>query len=71
MQEINLYIGSVAQNLQKLHGIQVVSTVDMSNGYGVLPIAEEDQHYFAFTTPTQGSWDFERLPNGWVNSPAF
>ena len=43
----------------------------MSNGFGVLPIAEEDQHYFAFTTPNQGSWAFKRLPNGWVNSPAY
>ena len=43
--KINLYVGSV----------EVVSTIDMSNGFGVLPIAEEDQHYFAFTTPTQGS----------------
>ena len=42
-------------NLQKLHWIKVVSAIDMSNGFGVLPIAEEDQHYFAFTTPTQGS----------------
>ena len=47
---INLYFSSVEQNLQKLHGIKVVSAVDMSNG-GVLPIVEEDQHYFAFTTP--------------------
>ena len=69
--KINLYIGSVEQNLQKLHGIEVVSTIDMSNGFGVLPIAEEDQHYFAFTTPNQGSWAFKRLPNGWVNSPAY
>ena len=53
--KINLYIGSVEQNLQKLHGIEVVSTVDMSNRFGVLPIVEEDQHYFTFTTPNQGS----------------
>ena len=62
--KINLYIGSVEQNLQKLHRIKVVSAIDMSNGFGVLPIAEEDQHYFAFTTPTQRSWVFKRLPNG-------
>merc|ERR1712082_155755 len=69
--KINLYIGSVEQNLQKLHGIEVVSAINMSNGFGVLPIAEEDQHYFAFTMPNQGSWAFKRLPNGWVNSPAY
>ena len=50
---INLYISSVEQNLQKLHGIKVVSAVDMSNGFGVLLIAEEDQHYFTFMTPNQ------------------
>ena len=49
--KINLYIGSVEQNLQKLHGIKVVSAVDMSNGFRVLPIEEEDQHYFTFMTP--------------------
>ena len=69
--KINLYIGSVEQNLQKLHGIEVVSAIDMSNGFRVLPIAEEEQHYFVFTTQTQGSWAFKRLHNGWVNSPAY
>ena len=69
--KINVYIGSVEQSLQKLHGIEVVSSVDMSNRFGVLPIAEEDQHYFTFTTPNQGSWAFKRLPNGWVNSPVY
>ena len=54
--KINLYIGSVKQNLQKLHGIEVVSAIDMSNGLGVLPIPEENQHYFAFMTLTKGSW---------------
>ena len=49
----------------------MVSAVDMSNGFGVLPIVEEDQYYFAFTTPNQGSWAFKRLPNGWVNSLAY
>ena len=67
----NLYIGSVEPNLQKLHGIEVVSAIDMSNGFGVLPIAKENQHYFVFTTPNQGSWTFKMLPNGWVNSPAY
>ena len=69
--KIKLFIGSVEQNLQKLHGIEVVSTVDMSNGFGVLPIAEEDQHYFTFLTPNEGSWAFKRLTNSWVNSPAY
>ena len=31
--KINLYIGSVQQNLQKLHGIEVVSAIDMSNRF--------------------------------------
>ena len=45
--------------------------MDMTNGFGVLRITEEDLHYFAFTTPSQGSWAFKRLPNGWVNSLAY
>ena len=59
------------QNLQKLHGIEVISAIDMSNGFGVLAIAEEDQHYFTFTMPNQESGAFKRLSNGWVNSPAY
>ena len=62
--KINLYIWSVEQNIQKLHGIKVLSAIDMSNGFGVLPLAEKDQHYIAFTTLMQGSWAFKRLPNG-------
>ena len=69
--KINLYIGSVEQNLQKLHGIQVVSAINMSNGFGMLPIAKEDQHYSAFTTPHQGSRAPRKLQNGWVNSLAY
>ena len=38
--KINLYIGSVEQNLQKLHRIKVVSAINMSKGFRVLPIAE-------------------------------
>ena len=40
--KINLYIGSIEQNLQKLHSIEIVSANNMSNGFGVLPIAKED-----------------------------
>ena len=40
--KINLYIGSVEQNLQNLYGIEVVSVINMSNRFGVLPITEED-----------------------------
>ena len=42
--KINLYISSVEQNVQKLHGIEVVSVIDMSNGFRVLAITNEDQH---------------------------
>ena len=57
--KINLYIGSVEQNLQKLHSIKVFSAIYMFNSFRVLHIAEEDQHYFAFTTLNQGSWAFK------------
>ena len=60
MQENQPLHRKVEQYLQKFYGIQVVSAVDMSNGFGVLPIVEEDQHYFAFMTPNHGSWAFKR-----------
>merc|ERR1712101_9512 len=43
----------------------------MSNRFRVLLISEEDQHYFVFTTPNQGSWALKSLPNGWVKSPVY
>ena len=39
----------------KLHGATTFSVFDMSNRFGVLLIHEVDQHYFIFTTPSQGS----------------
>ena len=63
-QKVNLFIGSVEQSLSKLHGATALSALN-------IPINEDDQHYFVFTIPSQGSWTFTWLPNGWVNSPAF
>jgi len=57
--------------MQKLYGATTFSAFDMSNGFGMLPIHEDYQHYFAFTTPSKGSWAFTRISNGWVNSPAY
>ena len=36
-------------------------TIDMSNRFGVLPIAEEDQHYFAFMTVTQNKVGLQEI----------
>ena len=68
---VNLYISKVEHNLQKLHSTEIVIASNMSNGIGVIPIAEKYQHYPAFMTPNQTSWTFKRLPNKWVNSPAY
>ena len=67
----SIFIQEVSNKTSKIHGIKVVSVIDMSNGLGVLPIVEEDQHFFLFTTLTQGSWVFKRQPNGRVSSPAY
>ena len=42
------------KNLQKLHGIEVMSVINMSNGFGVLPIAKEDQHYLCLYDAKSG-----------------
>ena len=61
--KIKLYIGGVEQNLQKLHGIKIVSATDMSNGFRILPITEEDQHDVPFTKSNKRNWAFKQLPN--------
>ena len=68
--KVNVYIGSIDQNLNKLHGSSCFSAFDMSSGFMAVPIAEEDRKYFSFMTPSSGSFQFCRMPFGWTNSPA-
>ena len=66
-----VYIGSVDGNLNKLRRSVCYSALVMSNGFMAIPIAKEDQKYFAFSTSKDGTFAFTRCPFGWVNSPAY
>lgn len=57
-------------NPNKLHGAQVFTAFDMSNGFMCVPLYEEDTKYFGFSTPSFGSYELLRMPFGWVNAPA-
>ncbi|UYV80664.1 K02A2.6-like [Cordylochernes scorpioides] len=58
-------IETVLENLSKA---RVFSTVDISNAYYQIPIAEESQPLLSFVTQ-QGQYNFKRLPFGIKSAP--
>ncbi|UYV77109.1 hypothetical protein LAZ67_14003339 [Cordylochernes scorpioides] len=58
-------IETVLDNLSKA---RVFSTVDISNAYYQIPIAEESQPLLSFVTQ-QGQYNFKRLPFGFKSAP--
>ncbi|UYV69379.1 K02A2.6-like [Cordylochernes scorpioides] len=58
-------IETVLDNLSKA---RVFSTVDISNAYYQIPIAEESQQLLSFVTQ-QGQYNFKRLPFGFKSAP--
>ncbi|UYV61064.1 hypothetical protein LAZ67_1003288, partial [Cordylochernes scorpioides] len=58
-------IEMVLDNLSKA---RVFSTVDISNAYYQIPIAEESQPLLSFVTQ-QGQYNFKRLPFGFKSAP--
>lgn len=51
-------------------GCQVLSRIDFCKGFWQVPLAEDTKLYTAFTTPF-GLYEYNRLPLGWKNSPAW
>lgn len=51
-------------------GCSVFSRIDLSKGFWQVPLTEESKKYTAFTTP-YGLYEYNRLPFGWKNSPAW
>ena len=62
-------IGDITDNIAKLSGSKVFSTVDACSAFHNVEILERDKEKTAFQTPF-GSFEFNRLPFGLCNAPA-
>lgn len=60
----------IDDQLDKLHGAKVFSTLDLKNGFFHVAIEESDVKFTAFIVP-DGTWEFLRLPFGMCISPAY
>ena len=60
---------SITENLEKLRGSQVFSTLDAAAAYHTVPVKKESRPYLAFITP-RGLYQFKKMPFGPKNAPA-
>ena len=58
---------NIQENLEKLQGSQIFSTLDAAGAYHTVPVAESTKPLLAFTTPF-GLFTFNRMPFGPTNS---
>ena len=62
---------SISENLEKLQGSKVFSTLDAAGAYHVVPVAKKAQPMLAFATPF-GVYTWKRMPFGASNAaPCF
>lgn len=59
----------IEDQLDRLQGANVFSTLDLRDGFFHVPIEEESRKYTAFVTP-DGQYEFLVTPFGFCNSPA-
>lgn len=59
----------IDDQLDKLRGSRIFTTLDLKNGFFHVAVAEESTNYTAFVTPT-GHYEFVKAPFGLCNSPA-
>jgi hypothetical protein len=60
---------NMTATLDSLHGAKIWTTLDMASGFWQIKMAEDSKAKTAFTT-SHGTFEFERLPFGLLNSPA-
>ena len=60
---------SIEQNLERLSGAKVFSTLDAAAAYNVIPVSAQSRPLLAFITP-MGLYHFKRMPFGPRNSGA-
>ena len=58
---------NIQENLEKLQGSKIFSTLDAAGAYHTIPVAEASKPLLAFTTPF-GLYSFNRMPFGPTNS---
>lgn len=59
----------IEDQLDKLHGKQVFTKLDLKDGFHQIPIHTDFTEYFAFATPS-GQYEFTKLPFGYFEAPA-
>lgn len=59
----------IEDQLDRLQGAKMFSTIDLKNGFFHVKVAEESRKYTSFIVPT-GQYEFIRMPFGLCNSPA-
>ncbi|KAL0901247.1 hypothetical protein ABMA27_006539 [Loxostege sticticalis] len=59
----------IEDQIDKLQGHTVFTTLDLSQGYHQIPVSEESKHLTAFVTP-DGHFEYNRMPFGLTNAPA-
>ena len=62
-------MGNQEDLIAKLRGDKYLTKLDLSQGYWQIPVAESSRPLTAFTT-SEGSFQFKKLPFGFINSGA-
>ncbi len=57
------------QEIPKIKGSTILSTLDVASGFWKIPVHPDDQHKLAFTFDNR-QYTFTRCPFGYANSPA-
>ncbi len=57
------------QEIPKIKGSTILSTLDITSGFWMIPVHPDDQHKLAFTFGNR-HYTFTRCPFGYANSPA-
>lgn len=57
------------QEIPKIKGSMILSTLDVASGFWTIPVHPDDQHKLAFTFGNR-QYTFTRCPFGYANSPA-
>uniref|UniRef100_A0A9J7ZNY9 Gypsy retrotransposon integrase-like protein 1 n=1 Tax=Cyprinus carpio carpio TaxID=630221 RepID=A0A9J7ZNY9_CYPCA len=57
------------QEIPRIRGATIFSTLDVASGFWTIPVHPEDQHKLAFTFGNR-QFTFNRCPFGYANSPA-
>lgn len=60
---------NITELIDSIQKAQYFTTLDLASGFHQIPVAEEDKHKTAFSTPS-GLWEWNAMPFGMVNSPA-